>query len=95
MRVLLTENAENTYFEIINKYSERKAKLFSENTISILNMIAKNNHIGTKYKKTEYRKFLLSRQIYLFYRIEQDVLYVVLFWDNKRNPLNLDIELSS
>ncbi|MFH6988139.1 type II toxin-antitoxin system RelE/ParE family toxin [Flavobacterium collinsii] len=95
MKVLLTENAENTYFEIINKYSETKAKLFSKNTISILNMIAQNNHIGVKYKKTEYRKFLLSRQIYLFYRIEEEVLYVVLFWDNKRNPLNLDIELSS
>lgn len=95
MKLLITQNAEKTYYEIISKYSEPKAKLFSNNTILILNIILENNYIGSKYKQTIYRKFLISHQIYLFYKIDGQIIYVVLFWDNKRNPLNLDIELSS
>ncbi len=95
MKIILTENAEKTYFELTNKYSENKAALFSKKTISILEMIQINNHIGSRYKKTTYRKFLITNQVYLFYRIEENIIYVTLFWDNKRNPLNLDIILSS
>jgi hypothetical protein len=58
-------------------------------------MIEKNNHIGSGHKKTPYRKFLVSEQVYLFYRIDIELIYVVLFWDNKRNPLDLEIVLSS
>lgn len=58
-------------------------------------MIVQYNDIGTRYKKTCYRKFLLSHQIYIFYKIESQILYIILFWDNKRNPVDLDIILSS
>jgi hypothetical protein len=95
MKIVITENAEKTYFDIINKFSETKAALFSKNTISILDMIEQNNHIGSKHKTTSYRKFLISHQVYLFYKIEPQIIYIVLFWDNKRNPLSLDIILSS
>jgi plasmid stabilization system protein ParE len=95
MKIVLTENAEKTYFDILNKYSKNKANLFSKNTISVLNMIAENNHIGSKHRKTLYRKFLISHQVYVFYKLEPQIIYVVLFWYNKRNPINLDIMLSS
>lgn len=58
-------------------------------------MIKQNNHIGSKYKKTFYTKFLVSNRVYLFYKIEQEIIYIILFWDNKRNPLDLDVILSS
>jgi len=35
MKIVLTENAQKTYFDITNKYSENKAALFSKNTISV------------------------------------------------------------
>ncbi len=95
MKILITENAEKSYFEIISKYSENKTASFSKNTILILDIIKENNHIGHKYKKTLYRKFLLTEQIYIFYKIESEIIYIVLFWDNKRNPLNLDVVLNS
>jgi len=77
MKIVITENAEKSYFDITNKYSETKAALFSKNTVSILDMIQHNNHIGSKYKKTFYRKFLVSNQVYLFYKIEQNIIYIV------------------
>ena len=95
MKILITENAERSYFEIISKYSENKASLFSKKTISVLDMIESNNHIGHKHKKTPYRKFLLTEHIYIFYKIESEIIYIVLFWDNKRNPIDLDVVLSS
>lgn len=95
MKIVLTENAERTYFEVVNKYSEIKAISFSKKTISILEMIKQNNYIGSKYQKTSFRKFIISHQVYLFYKVETKIIYVVLFWDNKRSPLSLDVVLSS
>ncbi|MCR4029430.1 MULTISPECIES: type II toxin-antitoxin system RelE/ParE family toxin [Flavobacterium] len=95
MDIKLTELAEKSYFDIVNKFSESKGTLFSNKTISIIEIIAKNNDIGSKYKNTSYRKFLISNQVYLFYKIEKQTLYIILFWDNKRNPVDLDIILSS
>lgn len=95
MKIILTINAEKSYYDITNKYSETKAASFSNKTILIVDMIQQNNHIGSKYKKTFYRKFLVSNEVYLFYKIEQEIIYIVLFWDNKRNPFNLDVILSS
>ncbi|WP_286969374.1 type II toxin-antitoxin system RelE/ParE family toxin [Flavobacterium sp. UBA4854] len=95
MTVKLTENAEKTFSQIINKYSDLKASKFSNQTISTIEIIVQNNHIGTKYKKTSFRKFLISNQVHLFYTVEKQTIYIVLFWDNKRNPLELDVILSS
>ena len=95
MKIVITENAEKSYNEIIKKYSEIKATAFATETIFILDMIEKNNYVGSDHKKTPYRKFLVSEQVYLFYRIDMEIIYVVLFWDNKRNPLDLEIILSS
>ncbi|MBB4803832.1 plasmid stabilization system protein ParE [Flavobacterium nitrogenifigens] len=95
MNVKLTENAEKTFSQIINKYSDFKAAKFSNQTISTIEMILQNNYIGSKYKKTSFRKFLVSNQVYLFYKIEKQTIYIITFWDNKRNPLELDVILSS
>lgn len=95
MKIIITENAEKSYNEIISKYSEIKATRFAEETIFVLDIIERNNNIGSRHKKTPYRKFLVSDQVYLFYRIDTEIIYVVLFWDNKRNPLDLEIILSS
>lgn len=95
MKIVFTENAEKTYFDITYKYSQTKAASFSTKTIIILNLIQQNNQIGSRHKKTSYRKFLISNHVYLFYKIEIQVIYIILFWDNKRKPLDLDVILSS
>ena len=51
MKIEITKIAEETYYEIINKYSEAKAASFSKITISILHLIQQNNQIGSRYKK--------------------------------------------
>ncbi|RED27059.1 hypothetical protein BD847_0991 [Flavobacterium cutihirudinis] len=95
MNIELTEIAEKTFFQIIQKYSDNKSNKFKIQVISTIQLIAQNNYIGSKYKKTSFRKFLVSNQIYLFYLIEKETLFIVLFWDNKRNPIELETILSS
>jgi hypothetical protein len=95
MKVKITENAEKAYYDIVSKYSESKRASFYEKTISIFEIIKQNNRIGSKYKKTSLRKILLSNRVYVFYKIEKEIIYVTMFWDNKRNPITLDIILSS
>ncbi len=94
MKIKITENGNKTYDEIISKYSESKASAFATETLSIIDMIEKNNYIGSEHKKTSYRKFLVSQDVYLFYKIDIKIIYIILFWDNKRNPLDLEIILS-
>jgi len=95
MNIQITETAEKTYYQIISKYSETKAAAFSKKTISIIEIILKNNGIGSKYRQTSFRKFLISNQVYLFYKIEEQIIYIILFWDNNRNPADLEIILCS
>jgi hypothetical protein len=95
MEAILTEYARETYSDIEKYNSESNNKILFSNTISIIEMIEKNNLIGSVYKKTPYRKFLVSEQIYMFYKIGVSNIYIVLFWNNKRNPLDLDVILSS
>lgn len=95
MNVELTEIAEKTFFQIINSYNDSTSAKFSSQTISTIQMITQNRHIGSRYKKTCFRKFLISNKVYLFYTIEKQTIYIALFWDNKRNPAELDIILSS
>lgn len=94
MNVELTETAEKTFFQIISKYNDSKSAKFSNQTIATIQMIVQNNHIGSKYKKTCFRKFLIYNKVYLFYAIEKQTIYIALFWDNNRNPTELDIILS-
>lgn len=95
MNVELTEIAEKTFFQIISNYKDSKSAKFSNQTLTTIQMIVQNNYIGSKYKKTRFRKFLISNQVYLFYTIEKEIIYIALFWDNKRNPTELDVILSS
>jgi plasmid stabilization system protein ParE len=99
MKVEITENASKNYekiFEYITaKFSFKEATEFALKTIEIKEMISRNPKIGSQHKKTPYRKFLISKQTYLFYKIEKEVVYITLFWDTNRNPLDLEIILHS
>lgn len=86
---------EKLIIKLLVNIVNQKGLQFSKKTVSTIEVIAINNQIGSRHKKTFYRKFLISNQVYLFYKVEIQTLYIVLFWDNKRNPADLEIILSS
>lgn len=99
MEIIWTNEAEQSYNSIadyiIGKWSLEVLNSFFDKTDEIIEIIKNNSEIGAPYKKTAYRQFLVSQQTYLFYKIEGDKIYLIVFWDNRKNPLTLDVILSS
>jgi plasmid stabilization system protein ParE len=94
MKIIWTETALESYEEIVNyisyKFTMKEAVDFLDKTEAILVVISNNFEAGSRYKKTEYRKFLIAKQTYLFYKIENQTIYLSVFWNNAKNPLQLN-----
>lgn len=94
MIIIWTATALETYEEIVdyisNKFTMKEAVDFLDKTEATLVIISNNIDVGSQYKKTEYRKFLISKQTYLFYKIENQTIYLSVFWNNTKNPIGLN-----
>ncbi|MBV7441850.1 type II toxin-antitoxin system RelE/ParE family toxin [Weeksellaceae bacterium TAE3-ERU29] len=78
----IEHNKSNTYsIKIIDKVKEIEDKLKS------------SPYIGTTFTidKTEVRRVLIFRNFSLFYIIEDTCIKVVSFWDNRRNPDEMNL----
>jgi plasmid stabilization system protein ParE len=99
MEIIWTNTALESFEEIVDyitaKFTLKEANDFINSTDSIINMIKQNSRIGRPYKKTIYRQFLISEQTYLFYKLENNKIYLSIFWNNSKNPLDLDAILRS
>jgi plasmid stabilization system protein ParE len=94
MRISWTQTAVESFEEITDyifeRFSAKEVNDFIIKSEERIDLIVHNNSIGLQYKKTAYRQFLIAEQTYLFYHIESDVIYLLVFWNNAKNPLDLD-----
>lgn len=94
MKIIWTETALESYEEIIDyisyKFTMKEAVDFLDKTEVSLVIISNNFEIGSQYKKTEYRKLLITKQTYLFYKIINQTIYLSVFWNNGKNPIGLN-----
>ena len=99
MEIIWTNTALESYEEIVDyitaKFSLKETNDFINTTDSIINIIKLNSKIGRPYEKTIYRQFLISEQTYLFYKLEDNKIYLSIFWNNSKNPLELGSILRS
>jgi plasmid stabilization system protein ParE len=85
--------AERTYNIIldylIEKWTERELQNFIKRTNQVVNFIAHNprEYIFSK-KKNAYRA-VITKHVSLYYRVEQQTLELLLFWDNRKDPESL------
>lgn len=97
MKVIWTQTALNSFEEITDyifeRFTAKEVNDFIDKSEERINLIVQNNSIGLQYKKTAYRQFLIAEQTYLFYRISSDIIYLSVFWNNAKNPLDLDAVL--
>jgi hypothetical protein len=56
-----------------------------------LKLIASNPFIGKQYKIKTTFSLVISKQTTLYYKIDSDnlIVYLVLFWNNQKNPKDL------
>ena len=48
--------------------------------------IGKNPNIGNYDNRIGCNKFLITKQIYLFYEVKNTTIYILNVWNNKRRP---------
>lgn len=78
---------------IFERFTAKEVNDFIDKSEERIKLIVENNSIGLQYKKTAYRQFLIAEQTYLFYRVSSDIIYLSVFWNNAKNPLDLDAVL--
>ncbi len=77
---------------ILEKWSNKEVKKFSDITSSTILKINKNPEmfISSKQKKN-IRKGFITKHTSLLYRIKSDEIELIYFWDNRQNPKKLKL----
>lgn len=58
----------------------------------VLKTIAKNPNLYQSFKKRgNIHRCVITSQIVLYYRIKNDVIELITFWDTRHNPENLNL----
>lgn len=77
---------------ILEKWSKKGVKKFSDITSSTILQIAKNPElfVASKHKKN-IRKGFITKHTSLIYKVKPNEIELVLFWDNRQNPKKLKL----
>ena len=78
------------YWDHRNKSSSYSKNVWEE-LVTVEKIIAENPQIGDLSYVENVRSILILRYFSIFYRIKFDEIEIVAFWDNRRNPENLEI----
>ncbi|MEO5570555.1 MAG: type II toxin-antitoxin system RelE/ParE family toxin [Bacteroidia bacterium] len=91
--IVWTEKARAGYIGIIEylleKWSTKEANKFHEKTIKALRHISEFPEIFTLSHKKNIRKYLIVRQITVYYKVFPKKIVLITFWDNRQNPSKL------
>lgn len=95
MQVIITEEAEQSLDEIIDYLRQNWSQLvidkFIENIKLIINRIQKFPNSFPVSNFVNAQRALVSKQVIMFFKIEENRLIVLLFWDARQNPEKLKI----
>jgi plasmid stabilization system protein ParE len=80
LKYWIAHNSSQTYSKKLRKEVEKKEKL-----------IAENPNIGSPSEIDHVKYVLIDKNFSLYYRINKEVIEILAFWDNRRDPENLDI----
>ncbi|MFY7844483.1 type II toxin-antitoxin system RelE/ParE family toxin [Chryseobacterium gambrini] len=80
LKYWIAHNSSQTYSKKLRKEVEKKEKL-----------IAENPNIGSPSEIDRVKYVLIDKNFSLYYRINKEVIEILAFWDNRRDPENLDI----
>ena len=90
--VVLTPKAKETLFDVIFfirlKWGDKSAEKFTLETNRVINTIAQQPYIFKAYGETDVRKGLINKHTSIVYRILQDRIDILFFWDNRQEPIN-------
>ena len=95
-KITWSPKAQKSYIHIadfiLEKWSKKEVKKFSDITSSTILQIAQNPElfIASKHKKN-IRKGFITKHTSLIYKVKSNEIELVLFWDNRQNPKKLKL----
>ena len=91
MRTLFTKRAEKDYVSIKNyltlEWGAKVVDAFEQKTIDFLDLLEQFPEAGTlEVPEKQIRSFLIVKQIRVFYRVKQNQIILLSFFDVRQNP---------
>jgi len=89
LKIEWSDEAENTYLDILsyleNNWSRKEVLKFIKRTETLLETILIQPYLFKASQNQPIRKAVIGKQNSLFYRIDNDRIYLLTFWDNRQN----------
>ncbi len=79
-------NEQNIEYLILN-WDKNVLVNYIDKVEEAINKIALNPHLGSFEPKLGYNKILVVKQIYLLYKVDNESIYLMLFWNNYKKPI--------
>jgi plasmid stabilization system protein ParE len=94
LEIVLTPRAKETLISIVSfiqlKWGNKSAEKFVERTYRVLDTVAQQPYIFKVYQVNNVRKGLITKHTSVIYRVLDDRLEVLFFWDNRQDPVISD-----
>ena len=91
LQIILTPKAKDTFLATILliklKWGDKSAEKFVERTYTVLDTIAQQPYLFKTYQGNEVRKGLITKHTSVVYRVVDDRIEVLFFWDNRQDPI--------
>lgn len=91
-KIIWTLNAKNSYKNNVNylklNWTQTEINRFNNTVFKKLELLRLNPFLGTFDSILECNKLLILTQISLLYRIENEIIYLLYFWDNRQKPMD-------
>ena len=92
LEIIFTDDATDILLSITdfieNKWSSKQADKFLEKVYKTLDLLSKNPYMF-KVASNNYdlRIGLISKQTSFFYKIQENEIIILFFWDNRQEPI--------
>jgi len=91
LRVQWTKRADKKFDKIIDyllvEWNEKVAKSFVKNVYDLIEILAEYPEIGTlENEEKEIRGLTIVKQVNVFYKVKDDQLIILNFFDNRKDP---------
>jgi plasmid stabilization system protein ParE len=94
LEIVFTPRAKDTFrltaSFIQQKWGDKSAEKFIDKAYKILNTISFQPYLFKAYQENDVRKGLISKQTSVVYRVLDDRIEVLFFWDNRQEPIISD-----
>lgn len=90
LEIVFTPKAKDSFLSIVSLirsgWGERSAEKFVDKTYKILDSISRQPYLFKAYHENDVRIGLITKQTSIVYRVLNDRIEILFFWDNRQEP---------